>query len=143
MFKKLNFWGPIAVLLVALGFFLYAAFIETSFLSYPSLPLVTEIKSVKAGMIVPLKVDRCNSSDVEKEYLVTHTLKNVVTEQIYILKGVPASIKPGCSTNISMINLIPAMTTPGRYQIYGRSETKGFIKKFAVTWYSDVFEVTR
>ena len=141
LMKKFNVWGPLVLCGAALLFAIYALFFEKSYLTYPELPFPIEAEKLTGGAAIPIKIFRCSSASVEKQYLVTHTLKNIVTEKTYALKDSKVSLSPGCSLKISMINVVPVGTPPGRYQLYGIAEPEGFIRKFPVTWYTEVFEV--
>ena len=88
-------------------------------------------------------VTRCNNSDSEKKYRITHVIKNIATGQSYLLPDVEVSLKPGCITDTSLIHIAPKSLADGLYQVFGESYTDGIVRTFRVKYWSGIFQVKK
>lgn len=150
--KQLRVANTIA-LIAAFGTVIYMLFFQPSYLSYPNLPFVVVDQKlppesqkvhltppkVKRGEPVPLRADRCSDNTDLRLYPTARTL--VGNESATVLPAAYAAIAPGCTTSVSMLNLIPTTTPPGLYHIEGVSETHSMLRTIPVRWYSETFEV--
>lgn len=121
--------------------FLAERFIEIPALSYKNLPFPALLPQVMAGEIIPLQINRCNSSDENQNYNTTRTLENIVTHESYLLPESRTLIKPGCDSVTSRFNLMPEDLPSGRYYLYGTAEVRGHAHLLIVDWRSPEFNV--
>lgn len=136
-------WVTAAFVVVCSGLILWALYFEKPFLSYVNLPFPVRLAQVKAGEVIPLTVRRCNSSDVIRFYDVTHEIRSLSdpSRPPRILTSERVSIAPGCTEGVSLINMVPKNSPPGRYVVTGLGIVQGTARTFAVPWYSQPFEV--
>ena len=125
---------------------IYFGFLEGPILSYLNSPFPTIESSVKPGQIIHLRVRRCNSDSVTRNYMVSHQL--IGGPKPILLKTEPTSILPGCYESVSPINQIPSDLTvedmpSGKYYILGTGEVQGTFRSFIVPWRSQQFEIVR
>ena len=137
------FWTMFWVFVVSLSATLvYLRYFKPPFLSYPGLPFQVE-GPARVGESVRLIVTRCNSDDKPRDYELSHWMQSIDTDDppVVLPSGRVPSIKPGCQTGRSAMNVIPAGTRPGRYRIGGTGLVAGTLRTFEVEWYSETFEV--
>ena len=142
--KRFNFWVPLTLFTVSCLFALYAVFFERSFLEYPVQPFPIISQIVKPGDVIQIWVTRCNNSDSDKKYRITHFIKNIATGQTFLLPDVEVTIEAAkCITDTSLIHIAPKSLADGLYQIFGESHTNGIIRTFHVKYWSGIFEVKK
>lgn len=138
----------------AQGVLLYSLFFEAPYLSYPDLPLEVMGKPgpegfpiIHPGEVVPIFVNRCNSSGHSHTYTIARSLENLDSLQTIVLPESLVPIKRGCSGSPSLANRVPRELfagipfPPGRYRIVGLSSVQGTFKTFLVPWSSSEFHV--
>jgi hypothetical protein len=133
-----------AVLLLALlvlSAFLFGANLEKPYLRYGNVPFPVITGTVKPGQAVQLTVERCNDSDAPRGYLVTHQLRNVDTGAIVVLPDAWIEAPAGCTTSVSLLNIVPIGTPPGSYEARGRAIIEGRFGMHQVLWQSQPFAV--
>ena len=141
--KRFNFWGPLILFSASCLFALYAIFFEKSYLDYPVQPFPIVSQVVKPGDVILMLVTRCNDSDSEKIYKITHVIRNISTGKTYLLADIDVPIHPGCVTETSLIHIAPKTLENGLYQVFGESHTNGIIRTFHVKYWSSIFEVKK
>ena len=141
--KRFNFWVPLTLFTLSCLFAMYAVFFEKSFLGYPVQPFPIVEKITKPGKPILMLVTRCNDSDSEKTYKITHVIRNIETEKTYLLPDRDVPIHPGCVTETSLIHIAPESLEDGLYQVFGESHTKGIIRTFHVKYWSGIFQVKK
>lgn len=129
--------GTLAVLFV--GLLAYLVFLEAPWLTYTNSPFPVLNSPIKAGSAVQMTVARCNSTDVTRVYGLARTLKCNGGE--VVLPAGLASIKPGCTTALSAVNVIPTGTLAGTCTLHGYGEIQGIVRTISVAWESQPFEV--
>lgn len=132
--------AAVGLALVVIGACLYGATMETPWLRYANLPFPV-MGPVAAGDALQLTVMRCNDSRVTRSYLVTHQLRNVVTGISVLLPDTVVEIVPGCTKSVSLLNVVPRDTPPGRYIVTGRALVHGLFGEHSVSWESAPFDV--
>lgn len=144
---KSNPW-PRRVTIVFLGMLFlivstifYFEFFEEPYLSYKNIPLPTRMNQVYPGEVIPMTVQRCNTSGEMKVYKTTHTLHEVDKNLYYVLRDETVAVPAGCTTAISNINVVPKDVPAGRYIVFGTSEIHGRVRPHFVDWYSTTFFV--
>ena len=139
--QKFNALAALFLLALA-AMFAYLRWFEPPFLSYQGLPFKVS-GPARPGESVQLVVTRCNSSSSPQDYELSHWLKNIDTGDppVVLPAGLVPTIKPGCETGRSAMNVIPAGTPPGHYKIGGAGVAKGTLRTVNVDWYSEPFEV--
>lgn len=135
--RMLQLVGALAVLFI--GLLTYLVFLEASWLTYTNSPFPVLNSPVKAGSAVQMTVARCNSTDVTRVYGLSRTLKCTGGE--VVLPAGLASIRPGCFTAVSMVNVIPTGTPAGTCTLHGSGEIQGVVRAISVAWESAPFEV--
>ena len=135
--RMLQLVGSLAVLFV--GLLAYLVFLEPPWLIYNNSPFPVLNSPVKAGSAVQMTVDRCNSTNVLRVYGLSRTLKCNGVE--VVLPAGLASIKPGCTTALSVVNVIPTGTPAGTCKLHGQGEIQGIVRTISVAWESQAFEV--
>ena len=133
------FWVFAASLTATL---VYLRYFEPPFLSYKGMPFQVE-GPARPGESVKLIVTRCNSDSKPRDYELSHWLHNIDTgdEPVPLPAGKVPTIKPGCWTGRSAMNVIPVGTPPGRYRVGGAGMAEGTLRTIPVEWYSETFEV--
>lgn len=119
----------------------YYQFFEEPYLSYKNVPLPTRMDQVYPGEVIPMTVERCNTSGEMKVYKTTHTLHEVEKNLYYVLRDETVAVPDGCTTAISNINVVPKDIPAGRYIVFGTSEIHGKLRTHFVDWYSTAFFV--
>jgi hypothetical protein len=119
----------------------YVVMDEPPFLSYRNLPFAVLTPLVKPGEPVKLNVVRCNSDSKTRVYGLSHRLLSVDGGTSVILPAGTVSIEPGCSDEISAINVIPPGTAPGLYIVEGYAEVQATLRSVSVRWVSQPFRV--
>jgi len=132
--------------IIVLGVYFYRY--EQSYLTYPELPFKVLSPQVRPGEAVRLEVKRCSSASTEKVYSLTHAVYPFDVEDgkdRIMLPGTVVSVQPGCGTNISVVNIVPANTPPGLYYVAGMAstDTKSGFNSREVYWRSGTFEVIK
>lgn len=117
-------------------------FLEPPFLSYRNLPFPSERPVVLAGQPIPLRVVRCNGDTKTRNYLISHRLIRLDAAQPpTILTAGSVSIEPGCTSETSKANVVPADQEQGHYFVEGFAEVNGTIRTHSIHWYSEPFYV--
>lgn len=124
------------------GIAVWAFYIEPPFLSYHNLPFPADLQRVKPGQVMPLTVERCSTSKNIESYTITHELRYESGDRpAIVMPATLVTVPPGCHRAINLVNLVPSVTPPGRYRIYGFAIVQGSLRSFAVPWSSQPFEV--
>ena len=140
--SKANLWGilnTLAILGLAQAVAWYA-FFEPPWLVYQNSPFPVIEQRVHVGEAVRMIVARCNNDRQPHLYTVARQLESQRGTPI-ILPASAAPIEPGCHESTSAINIIPAGTPPGRYEVSGYAQVEGTIRTTIVLWRSQPFEV--
>lgn len=119
---------------------LYFIWFEPPVLSYNNLPFPA-LNNPKAGEAALFQVIRCNSDSKQRLYTISRRLIGIDNSTVYILPASVVSIEPGCTTEVSAANVIPASVKSGRYTLEGYGEIAGTLRNSSVRWYSQTFEV--
>jgi hypothetical protein len=127
-----------AVLLAGLG---WMAYIDKPYLTYNNLPFPTLLQQVRAGEVIPLRVERCNSDSEPHTYNTTHAVEEIDKHTYTIMPDVRILISPGCTSSTSLVNRLPPNLPPGRYRVFGTAEVHGVIRMHNVEWHSQPFQV--
>lgn len=110
-------------------------------LTYPNLPLVAE-SPIRAGQVVPLRVERCNSTGKPLTYANARNLVRVDgTSDTTVLESSTVTMQAGCETVRSLINVVPLDTPPGIYEIHGTASYLYRDRRREAVWKSSRFEV--
>ena len=128
---------------LAISSLLYVTFIERPYLYYPNLPFKVVGQDFHAGEVVPIIVDRCNRDNVTHSYPVSHSLRNVNTNDFILLPPAYVSLEPGCSSPEGRLNRLPYDLPPGEYEIIGGASPHGTLRTFEMTWKSEQFKVIK
>jgi hypothetical protein len=124
---------------------IYARWFEKPWLVYQNLPFPPVILKVHPGDVVPLVIERCNSTKVIKQYSITHSLLNTDSKNLgllpVLLPSLPLSLEPGCNRYITKVHIVPIDTAPGTYKFFGSASVQGLLVTHDVEWYSEEFEV--
>jgi hypothetical protein len=131
--------------MVIVGRVQYQNLPKPSPLSYRNLPFPPSKKRLVAGEVVPLLVDRCNSSDEVISYRVSHRIESTTTRLSYVLPGPieqEASLEPGCTPMESLINTTSKDLSEDWYKIIGTASLTYREHTYIVVWYSEKFYVT-
>jgi hypothetical protein len=128
---------------MALAAFVYVAFIEGPYLSYPDTPFPVVGTTFHAGEIVPLRVTRCNSDNRQHSYYLAHAVMNVKTKATYVMPEEYVQVPMGCTFGISFTHRLPVVLPPGQYIIFGGAQIRGTIRYFDVEWQSEPFVVVK
>jgi hypothetical protein len=139
-------YNPVATLLlvsmiVVVGFYQWLFFFEPPWLSYKNVPFPPRQMQVQAGQPVALRVIRCNSDKFAHVYTVSRGLESLETGQFAVLPDTVVQIRPGCSDETSLANVIPPETAKGKYRIVGIAEIQATFRSIRVEWQSQPFEV--
>lgn len=126
---------------LAISALMYVTFFERPYLSYANPVFKVVGQDFRAGDVVPLLVDRCNSDSSRRSYSIAHSLHNIDTNEYVLLPEAYVSIEPGCHPATSRINVLPEKTKPGEYQIIGGASVRGVLRSYEVTWSSEKFRV--
>lgn len=111
---------------------------------YKNIPFPAENVSLShPPIVVPIQVERCNTTDAALDYEFTRTVVNDGTGTVVILANGKANIPPGCQKVRSQLQGIPADLTPGRYHIDGTTTVKGQWATYTVPWHTQTFDVAR
>jgi hypothetical protein len=129
------------LVVLVLGAFLFGANLEKPYLRYGNVPFPAVTGIVRPGQAVQLTVERCNDNDSPRGYLVTHQLRNVDTSAIVVLPDAWVEAPPGCTTSVSLLNIVPIGTPPGTYEARGRAIIEGRFGVHQVVWQSQPFAV--
>jgi len=121
----------------------YSIAVDKPYLQYKNLPFPTKQLAVKAGQVMPLQVERCNTDSVPHNYSTSHAMQNLVTRESYILPEAIVNIMPGCTSSESRVNRLPDNVTPGKYRLFGIAEIQGRFTTHFVEWHSQPFEVVQ
>ena len=121
----------------------YFDFLERPFLYYLHIPFPVVQKRVVAGTAVHIEVTRCNRDAQKRSYVIAHALVSLDNGNIYVLPSETTSIEPGCETETSLLNVIPAIAASGHYFVRGVSEAQGTLRISLVSWESEPFEVVK
>ena len=133
--------GVAAAMLASLALiFVWANYIEKPYLSYENLPFQVMTKP-KAGEVVELLVERCNSSKKAQSYNTSRAVLNLKTKEVITLADARVSIESGCHRGVSRLNKLPEKLPAGLYKISGVALVPGSVIRFEVPWYSEPFEI--
>ena len=134
-----------AVVICVFVVFMYSVFFERPWLVYKNVPFPPVAHKIHAGDVIPLHVERCNSSAVRRVYRFSHALvsNDRPRELPLTLPESMGFVAPGCQEFDSDANTIPLGTTPGTYHIIGLSEINMTVGTVLVEWYSQTFEVIK
>lgn len=131
-----------ALCIVASAMLSWVLLLEPPWLTYRNLPFPSELHTVKPGEVVPLIVERCNSSGSVKTYRVTRSLQRMDGAGEYIvLTSSEVNIAPGCAIGTSRVNVVPIEALPGRYRFIGAGLIHGMLREHVVPWRSAEFIV--
>ncbi len=136
----------IAVNVLAASFLMWfgvwLAYMEPPYLTYRNVPFPVLTPEVKAGDVVLIRVERCNSTHTKRAYITGRALiPHGPGLKPIEMQSAAASIRPGCQVSNSALNIVPPGTAPGRYHIEGVAEIAGTIRTHSVLWSSASFEV--
>ena len=128
---------------LAISSLLYVTFLERPYLYYPHLPFKVIGKDFHAGDVVPIIVNRCNRDKVTHSYIVSHSLRNVATNNFILLPPTYVSLEPGCASPVGRLNRLPGDLPLGEYEIIGGASPHGTLRTFELTWGSEIFKVIK
>jgi hypothetical protein len=114
---------------------------DRPYLTYNNLPFPTLLQQVRAGEVIPLRVERCNSDDVPHTYNTTHSVEEIDKHTYTDMPDVRILISPGCTSSTNLVNRLPPNLPPGRYRVFGTAEVQGVIRMHNVEWHSQPFQV--
>lgn len=118
-------------------------FLEKPAIEYRNVPFPAPRQINHAGDVVPLVINRCNTTNKAINYSTTHTLKRIQGSMVFytVLPEVQIMAPPGCTFATSAINTLPLDLVPGRYVLFGTAEVRGTLRVHYVDWYSEEFDV--
>lgn len=133
--------GMVAGMVMIVSLLFYFWFFETNPLVYRNIPFPPTLTQINPGGVIPLVVERCNTTNRVITYESTHSVKNVATGNMLVMPNVTVAIPPGCSVDMSLVNKIPIETPPGQYHILGIATVNGTLRDFKIPWSSQSFLV--
>lgn len=108
---------------------------------YTHLPYRVLNNPVVAGGWSRHEISRCNNDGAALIYSYTRQLVNADTQVMFTLPPGLSSMDPGCHTIISVVQVVPADTPPGRYYLRGVVAVQGRWRSMNVPYYSEMFGV--
>lgn len=110
-------------------------------LYYQNRPFPLKAMQIYPGDVVPLEVERCNSTDENRTYRTTHNMRNEDTGIVTMLPDAKADIGPGCHRANSRLNVVPLSIAPGRYTSFGTAVINMWFSDREIRWDSEVYVI--